>query len=186
MAMQHSRNMRGRRLATVTPPDLWEQIELECGPLDKVPDDLLRHHIAREATISGGALSLPPVVALRVLDAVIALCGPNVSATDKTAVARVRTLLRKRRRAIKPRRPFKRPRRNWAERGAIEELCRELKELTERKKRERGPAKRGAHEHVASNAKRDAAREIAIPRGIPAKRLLSWAANPGRRRRTRK
>jgi hypothetical protein len=201
MAMQQERNKRERfryrrrtpRLLTVAAQELWDRIELEFGPLDDLTDDEIRHHVAREASISGGPLLVPPVIAARILADLIARCRPNIADADKstrTKFAEARRLLRKLKDRVRRRRPFRRPRSNWVVRHARIEMVTELKELALRYARQRKlAAKPGTHEHIAFNARQDAAREVAIPHGIAKATLLSWAANPGRylrRRRPRK
>lgn len=180
VSMQHERNIPARIL-NETEHDVWEQIELEFGPLDKLSDHELIQRLATEmhiATLRGErAVRVPAEVAERVLGAVLAKCRRGASANDKPALIEANRLMRKLSahvRAQKPR-PKHRPHKNWFLRRAAKIACYELKQRQRELMSLEGLS--------SGDALHQAAEEIAPGYFVQSATLISWWANPGRRRR---
>jgi hypothetical protein len=175
--MQHACNIP-RRVLNATPEQVWEQIELEFGQLDKVSDEHLKQRLGTEMNIAEWygkqTVRVPAVIAERVLTDVIDKYGRNAPVAVLADTKRLLRILRNRLRKER-RRPNHRPRGSWfkqrTERIACDKLEQRWRELM-----------------YSENLSRDdaiqkAAEEIAPGYYIRPATLLSWRANPKRRRR---
>jgi hypothetical protein len=174
-----------RRLAHGTPEDNWRAIEDEYGTLDWTADAVLKHIMKTELRIAEilakidrdpkpKCLSVPPVVAIRILSDVLdklKLRRSALTADDKQAINAAKVELR-RALATLPRRSKHRPRKDWlAQRNEIEAV-QEFDQLFRRLMKKA----RGRDEAIAQ-----AAGEVAPCWGIKPATLISWWAHPGRR-----
>ena len=181
VSMQHERNI-SRRILNETENEAWEQIELEFGPLDQISDAELKHLLEIEMRVAASihgkqTLRVPFEVTERVITTVLAKCRRNGSADDRLALIKTERLLRglcARNRADKLR-PKHRPRKNWFLRRAEKIACHELKQ----RQRELMYVARLS----SGDALNRAAEEIAPGYYVQPATLISWWANPGRRRR---
>jgi hypothetical protein len=184
--VRQGRNKRRRE----TPEEIWEQIELEVGPLHQLPQDILQQRLATEMKIASAmygeqAILVPPEIFERVLTEVMARNRHKISADDTPRLMEVERMLRKLRerdRAAKAR-PNHRPRKNWYLRRAMEIACHELKLRQRELMWETDEQGKKIKKMSSSDARIAAAEEIAPNCYTTAGTLLSWAANPGRRRR---
>jgi hypothetical protein len=129
------------------------------------------------ARVRSEPLTVPAVVAEKVLTSVVNNCRVNASTSNRRMLTEAKQLLRMLRAHIRAQnpRPRHRPKKNWflkrAERIAVGELKRRCRELMYAEGLSRG------------DAIDQAAEEIAPGYDISPGTLISWYANPARRRR---
>jgi hypothetical protein len=170
-----------QRFAAQSPEDVWDGIEDEFGPLDRLSDEDLKQVLGplmwAAAFANEGAtaslMRLPAVVWVQMLQSHVSALRKK-KAGGSIAIEQISGQLRvMRSRLVK--RPKHRPRENWHERRFHEQACVELKRMTRELM---------ASDGMNYNAARLAAADRIAPQyGWSPSTLLTRASSPGRFRR---